>query len=341
MPKNIVPQFVRPVRAGSPPVTEGIASAGAVSGYVVEASNGNDDAAAFQEAAANKASEAITVAPGTYTVTSNIINPSFSPFWVVQAGANLDVASLQAVFRGSSTPFDISGMSKSRYAEVSGTNLPGNSHMKFQSYRISATGATVGYQKNALYIGVYQTDPSTGPGNGGSGQNVNKDAVGIDTRSIISGSNPAGRGWGLITTAEIQSGTADGQINGIEVDLINNGSSMSNVDDGAAAFKKTGVLLVTVAGTGTHALCMTRGGGSGWYNGLFARATDLVDDPASSFIRLYDVFRVDRNGWLRMSNTAAAPTSNPTAGFIIYVDPADDKLKCRGKSGTITTLALP
>lgn len=37
-----------------------------------------------------------------------------------------------------------------------------------------------------------------------------------------------------------------------------------------------------------------------------------------------------------------APTSNPTGnGFGIFVDPADNKLKARGGSGTVTVLAVP
>lgn len=36
----------------------------------------------------------------------------------------------------------------------------------------------------------------------------------------------------------------------------------------------------------------------------------------------------------------AAPTANPS-GFCIYVDPADSKLKIRGSSGTVATLAVP
>jgi hypothetical protein len=40
--------------------------------------------------------------------------------------------------------------------------------------------------------------------------------------------------------------------------------------------------------------------------------------------------------------TTTAPSASPSAaGFYIYVDPADNKLKARGSSGTITPLALP
>ena len=33
------------------------------------------------------------------------------------------------------------------------------------------------------------------------------------------------------------------------------------------------------------------------------------------------------------------PSSNPTLGAILFVDPADGATKIRGKSGTVTTIA--
>jgi hypothetical protein len=42
-----------------------------------------------------------------------------------------------------------------------------------------------------------------------------------------------------------------------------------------------------------------------------------------------------------IGTAGAAPTGNPSGGFFLYVDPADNKLKARGPSGTVTTLALP
>ena len=38
---------------------------------------------------------------------------------------------------------------------------------------------------------------------------------------------------------------------------------------------------------------------------------------------------------------ATAPTINPVSGFLLYMDPADNKLKARGPSGTTTELAVP
>lgn len=42
---------------------------------------------------------------------------------------------------------------------------------------------------------------------------------------------------------------------------------------------------------------------------------------------------------IAVANTA--PTGNPTSGFVLFVDPADNKLKVRGQGGTITPLANP
>jgi hypothetical protein len=47
-------------------------------------------------------------------------------------------------------------------------------------------------------------------------------------------------------------------------------------------------------------------------------------------------------GVISLARATIAPTGNPTNnGFLIYVDPADSKLKCRGSAGTITILANP
>jgi hypothetical protein len=44
---------------------------------------------------------------------------------------------------------------------------------------------------------------------------------------------------------------------------------------------------------------------------------------------------------LTLSGPAAAAPSNPTAGFTLYIDVADGKLKVKGSSGTVTILAVP
>lgn len=47
------------------------------------------------------------------------------------------------------------------------------------------------------------------------------------------------------------------------------------------------------------------------------------------------------DGVVYVAKAQSAPTVPPSEGFIIYVDPADDKLKSMGKNGTITPLANP
>ncbi len=46
-------------------------------------------------------------------------------------------------------------------------------------------------------------------------------------------------------------------------------------------------------------------------------------------------------GVLGIGVAVTAPTTNPTGGMIVYVDPADNKLKARGQAGTVTVLANP
>jgi|FLYL01.1.fsa_nt_gi hypothetical protein len=46
-------------------------------------------------------------------------------------------------------------------------------------------------------------------------------------------------------------------------------------------------------------------------------------------------------GVLAIRPAATAPSANPSSGIILYVDPADNKLKARGPAGTITVLANP
>lgn len=50
---------------------------------------------------------------------------------------------------------------------------------------------------------------------------------------------------------------------------------------------------------------------------------------------------IDRDGVLLLKECSTIPASNPTAGFYLFVDPADHALKARGASGTVTTLANP
>lgn len=44
------------------------------------------------------------------------------------------------------------------------------------------------------------------------------------------------------------------------------------------------------------------------------------------------------DGVVFLTEAATAPTANPSGGTILYVDPADHKLKCRTANGTTTTL---
>jgi hypothetical protein len=74
-----------------------------------------------------------------------------------------------------------------------------------------------------------------------------------------------------------------------------------------------------------------------------AGATPLVLETGGKNVQLLSATKSfgGGSGVIGMAVATTAPTSNPATGFIFYVDPADNKYKCRGSSGTITTLALP
>jgi hypothetical protein len=46
-------------------------------------------------------------------------------------------------------------------------------------------------------------------------------------------------------------------------------------------------------------------------------------------------------GVVFLGNAATIPSTNPAAGVVLYVDPADGILKVRGSAGTVTALAIP
>lgn len=46
-------------------------------------------------------------------------------------------------------------------------------------------------------------------------------------------------------------------------------------------------------------------------------------------------------GVMFIANAGTIPSTDPVDGFILYVDPADDKLKARGPGGLVTVLANP
>jgi len=81
-------------------------------------------------------------------------------------------------------------------------------------------------------------------------------------------------------------------------------------------------------GTGTGGDLVLAGGVGSAAGGNVA----IGDFPASYQSMVKGVF---------LATAGTIPSGNPAAGFFLYVDPADNKLKCRGPSGTVTTLALP
>ena len=70
-------------------------------------------------------------------------------------------------------------------------------------------------------------------------------------------------------------------------------------------------------------------------------ATTAVGVRSSQWMALGGAADGNTSGNTLYIDKSNGPAGNPTTGGFIYVDTADSKLKYRGSSGTITTLALP
>jgi len=101
--------------------------------------------------------------------------------------------------------------------------------------------------------------------------------------------------------------------------------------NGAGTYKAGTLILIggnAATGTGTGGDALVKGGDG---------------SAAHGNVQLCD-FNADLKGMQRgvyLAEATAIPTANPSAGYFIYVDPADHKLKARGPSGTVTTIANP
>jgi len=87
-------------------------------------------------------------------------------------------------------------------------------------------------------------------------------------------------------------------------------------------------------------LTMASGNSTGTGTSAVTVKTPAAGSSGTTAHTAVERLRIDSTGvWIE--NTTA-PASNPAAGsFILYVDPADNTLRARGSSGTITILANP
>ena len=91
-----------------------------------------------------------------------------------------------------------------------------------------------------------------------------------------------------------------------------------------------GALSVTKGGTGTYRNFQVQTAGS----------TQLTIDVSGN----YGLGTTSFGGAIKalsLVTATQAPVSTPTSAFVLFVDPADNKLKAKGPSGTTTTLANP
>jgi hypothetical protein len=236
--------------------------------------------------------EPAQIQPGTYLVGSAVAQTAKRLWWESDFGANFSLASATNLFRDAIEPGDLSIVPAAGRVVIGGTAAAGNEAGEYWSMRIQNSGATASYQKNGHYITVITEDASAGTGNGGSGPDIDKDAVGCDARGIVNWNNPSGRAWGGFFGAQILSG-GDGHVNAIEGGLWNAGTS---VTDPNGVFAKTGIKMVSMQGAATAAFVLGVNGGSGFYKGLFAEPATLVNHADTRFVELTDRFEITRDG---------------------------------------------
>ena len=189
-----------------------------------------------------------------------------------------------------------------------------------------------GDQSNAGSSGVVLVQSGTAPGLTGNVTMASGASSGSISGnvSIVSGTGTSTGAAGLSTGAS-SSGT----------------SGSVSIGSGTAPNNTGAVNISTSASTSTGrggSITLTTGGSVGGSNrgGDIALVTGVGGGGAGN-IALGTVPANYGNG-LRvvfLATATAVPTTNPTGGFFQYVDPADNKLKVRGPSGTVTTLAFP
>lgn len=139
-----------------------------------------------------------------------------------------------------------------------------------------------------------------------------------DAINVGDGANGAGINMNAKTGATIQmsiAGTGYFSTTGVL-------SRFTTVNTGdVAAFQNSGIsALALVQLTGTQRILALFAGNGFSTTQMPANTGDLVAFIAAA---------------------ATAPTANPVGGMILYIDPADGKLKARGTAGTITVIAIP
>lgn len=123
---------------------------------------------------------------------------------------------------------------------------------------------------------------------------------------------------------------------------FNNANTNSNKQIDIASTNQAGVTAGTlningqsVTGTGSigGSIQITAGGGPAGNGSIFLAGKNVALNSTGGF--------GSGAGVTSIGLATTAPTTNPSNGSILFVDPADNKTKIRGSSGTVTVLANP
>lgn len=155
--------------------------------------------------------------------------------------------------------------------------------LNVQPYAL-VSGSTTGYEKAGILVHAKTSDPST--------VLLNRDMVGIDTRSQIVGSNMTGRAWGLFAQGLIETGS-DGFLVGTEISAHNLGTDQPLVNTSTSKIN----LHLVASGNGSTAGILYTASGGGFHKLLYAEPAAILGTHANdSFIELLSTWRVRKDG---------------------------------------------
>ncbi len=126
---------------------------------------------------------------------------------------------------------------------------------------------------------------------------------------------------------ELLSGTAHSTGSGGEIDIISG-------DGGSSSGTGGNVSISTGNGRGTNSLAGSLFIACGDSNGS-GKGSDIQLQPGGTTTGAAGAVQIIK------ANTTSNPPGTPSAGFYLYIDPSDSKLKAKGTSGTVTILAIP
>jgi len=198
-----------------------------------------------------------------------------------------------------------------------------------------ATGSIViktGNQGNLASSGALAMN--SGQGSSGSGAVTYGSGVAINgTSGALAGSTGAGPATGSLSlTTGAASLTTSGAITMVTGNALTNAGGISLTTGASTGTGRGGALTLSTGGSSGGS---SRGGDIALAPGLGAggRGNITLGGSLGSF----------GNGTavVAITGTGLAPTASVASTYLLYIDPIDAKLKARGPSGTINTIAIP